>query len=262
MSDDPRETDVDLQAVYDVVATAPDGEHTPGTTLAPACDALIGAGPASEAAGRLERYLPLATSVVDVETGAGRLFDCVNSFPTVLGTESRPGLAARATTRGPVVRAHPTALPVASADAVAAFGTVSARLDDAAFERFVREVHGALSPGGTFLFDALLRPSGIDDRPLSVTDGTVEVHRERSVEAGGPGAIVHETYELIDRALDDRLTVERTVARRTLSPAVLWETLTEAGFADLMMTTREVDDGAVLVVADREGQLSPDGLTR
>lgn len=260
MSDEPRETDVDLRAVYDAVASAPDGEHAPGTTLAPAYDALLGARPASEAAGRLERYLPLATSVVDVETGTGRLLDRAESFPTVVGTESRPGLVARAATRGQVVRAHPTALPVAPVDAVAAFGTLSARLDGAAFERFVREAHGALSSGGTLLFDALLHPSGIDDRPLSVTDGTVEVRRERIVESGGPGALVHETYELIDRALDGRVTVERTVERRIVDPGTLWDLLDAAGFADVMLTTREVDDGAVLAVADREGQLTPDGL--
>jgi len=260
MSDGPRPTDVDLSEAYDAVASNPDGDHAPGTTLAPVNDALAGPSDATAVASRLERYLPLATSVVDVETGAGRLLDAADSFPTVVGTESRPGLRRRAARRGDVVAATPTALPVRGVDAVGAFGFVTAGFKADEFTSFVRSAHQALSPGGTLLFDALVTPAGIDDGPTAVSDGTVEARRERRVSPSPEGATVEETYELVDAALEDSVTVERTVTYRTLDPAAIWETLSEVGFDDVMLTTREVGDGAVLVVADRAGQVAPDGL--
>jgi len=262
MSDDARETDADLRAVYDAVAEAPGADHGPGTTLAPADDALTGPTPAAEAASRLERYLPLATSVADVATGPGRVLERVDSFPTLLGLDHRPGALALARERGPVARAHPTALPLAGVDAISAFGHATARLDDAAFERFLREAHGALAPGGTLLFDALLDPAGVPADSATVTDGTVEVRRERRVERGGAedAVVLQERYDLTDLALEESLTVERSERLRTTDPGRLWSAVGEAGFADVMLTTRAVDDGAALVVADREGQLSPDAL--
>jgi SAM-dependent methyltransferase len=263
MSDDARETDADLRAVYDAVAEAPDADHAPGTTLAPAHDALTGPTPAAEAASRLERYLPLATSVADVATGPGRLLERVDSFPTLVGLEDRPGLLALARERGPVARAAPTALPLAGVDAVSAFGHATAPLDEPDFERFLREVHGALAPGGTLLFDALLDPGGVPADAATVTDGTVKVRRERRVEPGAAGddaVVLQERYELTDLALEESLTVERAERLRTTDPGRLWSAVDEAGFADVMLTTRAVDDGAALVVADREGQLSPDAL--
>lgn len=261
MSDGPRPTDVNLRDAYDAIVADPDGDHAPGTTLAPVYDALTGPSDASEVASRLERYLPLATSVVDVETGPGRLLAAADSFPTVVGTESRHGLRRRAAGRGQVVAATPTALPVQGVDAVGAFDFVTAGLDEAAFESFVRSAHEALSPGGTLLFDALVTPAGIDGGPTAVSDGTVEARRERRVTATPAGASVEETYELIDAALEDSVTVERTVPYRTYDPAIVWETLSDVGFEDVMLTTREVGDGAVLVVADKAGQVAPDGLS-
>jgi len=257
MSDDPRPTDVDLSHVYDAAVADPDGDHAPGGTLAPVVDALLGPSGAVEGANRLERYLPLATSVADVQTGPGRLLERADSFPTVVGTESRRGFLARAAPRGPVVRASPTDLPIAGVDAVSAFGFAVARLDGESFPAFVRSAHAALSPGGTLLFDALCSPSGVDDRTRTVSDGTVQVRRERTVESCDAGAKAHDTYVFEDLALEKRTTIERTATLRTFDPGHLWDRVTDAGFADVMVTSREADEGAVLVVADREGDLSP-----
>lgn len=261
MSDGPRPTDVDLSEAYDAVAADPDGDHSPETTLAAVDDALAGPTRASEVASRLERYLPLATSVVDVQTGSGRLLEATESFPTVVGTESRPGLRERAARRGEVVSAVPTALPLTDVDAVGAFGFVTARLDEAAFEAFVRSAHEALAPGGSLLFDALLMPAGVDDRTRAVSDGTVEARRERTVSSESAGAVVEDRYELVDAALADDVVVEHTTTLRTLEQSRIWDVLETVGFEDVMLTTREVGDGAVLVVADKAGQVAPEGLS-
>lgn len=262
MIDDARETEVDLRAVYDAVAADPDGDHAPGTTLAPAHDALEGPTAAAQAASRLERYLPLATSVADIATGTGRLLERVDSFPTVVGVEDRPEAAELARERGQVCRGRATDLPVANLDAVSAFEHVTARLDGAGFERFLREAHGALDPGGTLLFDALLDSAGVPRGTDAVTDGTVRVDRERSVDrdATGDAVRLRERYDLTDLALEESVTVERSERLRTVDPGRLWAAVDDAGFADVMLTTRAVEDGAALVVADREGQLAPDAL--
>lgn len=263
MSDDARETEADLRAVYDAVAADPDGDHAPGTTLAPAHDALEGPAAAAQAASRLERYLPLATSVADVATGTGRLLERVDSFPTIVGVEDRPGAVELARERGQVCRGRGTDLPVADIDAVSAFEYATARLDGARFERFLREAHAALGPGGTLLFDALLDSSGVPRGTDAVTDGTVRVERERSVDedaASGDAVLLRERYALTDLALEESVTVERAERLRTVDPGRLWAAVDDAGFADVMLTTRAVDDGAALVVADREGQLAPDAL--
>jgi len=261
MSDDARETDADLRAVYDAVAAAPEDEHGPGTTLAPAHDALAGPTAAAQAASRLERYLPLATSVADVATGGGRLLERVDSFPTVVGVEDRPGALDLARERGQVCRGRATELPVTGVDAVSAFEHATARLDAGGFRRFLREAHGSLAPGGTLLFDALLDPSGVPRGTEAVTDGTVRVERERSVDGDAEEEVVlRERYDLTDLALEESVTVERTERLRTVDPGRLWAAVDEAGFADVMLTTRAVDDGAALVVADREGQLAPEAL--
>lgn len=261
MTDDARDTDADLRAVYDAVAADPGGEHGPGTTLAPAHDALAGPTAAAQAASRLERYLPLATSVADVATGTGRLLERADSFPTVVGVEDRPGALDLARERGQVCRGRATDLPVNGLDAVSAFDHATARLDRSGFERFLREAHGALAPGGTLLFDALLDPSGVPEGTDAVTDGTVRVERQRTVdEDADDGVVLRERYDLTDLALAESVTVEHAERLRTVDPGRLWAAVDEAGFADVMLTTRAVDDGAALVVADREGQLTPEGL--
>jgi SAM-dependent methyltransferase len=250
--DDAHVVDVDLASAFDAVAADPDGDHALTDTLAPVFEAMQASDPGTLAdhCDRLERYLPLATSVLEVAAGTGALLDRLDAFPDVAGVEPTETLAARA--NGVPVRAgDPTDPPVEQVDAVFAFRDAAGhRLVDG-FEGLASAATDALGPGGSLLFDAVVDPVALEEPSLVLTDHQVRVRRDVSVETTDDYAFaVAETYALTDLATDETVRTTRTVEVPRADPGALWDAVRAAGFEAVTVTSREGRDGTVLVVAD------------
>jgi SAM-dependent methyltransferase len=247
-------TDVDLRPAFEAVRDDPDGNHSLETTLFPVYEAMQDDDRqrVDDRAHVLERYLPLAETLVEVECGLGKLLARQEAVDTAVGVESSPRLARRAAERASVVRGDPRRIPVVDVDAVAAFEYPTVEFDRRDLTSFVTSAFGTLAPGGTLLFDVLLDERPIDTDDVELTDGGVRVSRTVEVDRADSMVHVRERYEFTDLLDDGTVTTETKRSLRTWGVDTIWDVVHEAGFDSVMITSGDVDPGAALVVAASE----------
>jgi len=251
-------TDVDLRPAFKAVQEDPEGRHSLETSLAPVYEAIrtADARRVDELAHLLDRYLPLAETLVEVDCGPGELLGEQEAVDTFVGVESSPHLLRRAARRVPVVRGDPRFVPAVDVDAVAAFGYLTAEFDRADLRSFVTSALGSLAPGGTLLFDAPLSARAFDADDFEVTDGGVSVRRTVEVDEGGAGETVRvrDRYELVDRLGDETVTTEVVRECRTWDVGTVWDVVHDAGYESAVISSGDVEPGAALVVASSEAE--------
>ncbi|MFW5903588.1 MAG: class I SAM-dependent methyltransferase [Halolamina sp.] len=250
-------TEVDLRPAFEAVRENPDAEHSLDSTLAPVHEAIREEGDrrVGDLAHLLERYLPLAETLVEVECGLGELLARQDAVERAVGLESSPELARLAARRGPVVVGDSRSIPAVDVDAVAAFGYLSGEFDRGDLRTFVSSAFGSLAPGGTLLFDVPLDDRVIDPEDVEVTDGGVRVRRTVETDREGDVVRVHERYELTDLLGDETITtaVDRSV--RLWDVGTVWDVVHETGFDSVMLSSGDVEPGAALVVAASEARV-------
>jgi SAM-dependent methyltransferase len=249
-------TDVDLRPAFEAVQEDPDGEHSLDTTLAPVHEAIREADDrrVDEFAHLLERYLPLAETLVEVDCGPGELLARQDAVERAVGVESSPELARRAARRGPVVVGDPRSIPAVDVDAVAAFGYLTGEFDRRALTSFVSSAFGSLAPGGTLVFDVPLDDRVIDPEDVEVTDGGVRVRRTVDTDREGDVVRIRERYELTDVLGDETVTTVANRSVRLWEVGTVWDVVHEAGFDSVMLSSGDVEPGAALVVAASEAR--------
>lgn len=249
-------TDVDLRPAFEAVHEDPDGEHSLETTLAPVYEAARERRDhrVDEFAHLLERYLPLAETLVEVDCGTGDLLTRQDAVERAVGVESSPELARRAAGRTPVVVGDSRSIPAVDVDAIATFEYLTGEFDRRDLTSFVTSAFGSLAPGGTLVFDVPLDERVIDVDEFEVTDGGVRVRRTVDADREGGVVRVRERYELTDLLDDETVTtaVDRSV--RLWDVGTVWDVVHEGGFDSVMLSSGDVEPGAALVVAASESR--------
>lgn len=247
-------TDVDLRPAFEAVRDDPEGDHSLDSTLAPVHEALRADDDEriDDVAHLLERYLPLAETLVEVDCGTGELLARQDAVETAVGVESSPRLARRAARRVPVVLGDLRSIPAVDADAIAAFEYLTAEFDHRDLTSFVSSAFGSIAPGGTLLFDVPLDDRPIDRTEFEVTDGGVRVRRAVDVERRDDLVRMRERYELVDLLEEDTVTTEIDRTGRLWDVGTVWEVVHDAGFDTVMITSGDVEPGAALVVASSD----------
>ncbi|MFT4931003.1 MAG: SAM-dependent methyltransferase [Natronomonas sp.] len=251
-------TDVDLRPAFEAVREDPESRHSLDTSLAPVYEAIRTADDrrVDEMANLLDRYLPLAETLVEVGCGPGELLGHQEAVDTFVGVESSPDLLGRAARRVPVVRGDPRSIPAVDVDAIAAFGYLTAEFDRPDLRSFVTSALGSLAPGGTLLFDVPLSARAFDAADFEVTDGGVSVRRTVEVDGGGETVRARDRYELIDRLGDETVTTEVVRECRIWDVGTVWDVVHDAGFESVVISSGDVEPGAALVVAASETEVS------
>lgn len=247
-------TDVDLRPAFEAVQRNPAGDHALDSTMAPVYAAMREGDEqrVNDRAHLLERYLPLAETLLEVDCGVGHRLVGQDAVETAVGIESSPQFARRAFTRAPVIQGDARWLPAVDVDAIVALEYLTAEFDRRDLTSFVASAFGSLAPGGTLVFDVPLDDRVIDTDDLEVTDGGIRVRRRVDTERSENSVLVREWYELTDLLGEDTVTTEIERRYRLWDVGTVWNVVRDAGFDTVLITSGDVEPGGALVVASSE----------